>query len=428
MTYKQANNGPLIPASEFRAWISAQSQSPYYGWRFNPDWGFSAQVQLLKPGTSQTETYDGFKTLWQDRGDSGGDFVVDPNDPNLRAYALGQLGRNDIRLYVVQQDGRLKTHRIYVFYKGYAVCAGSWQSTDSSDWVDVRGGLVFVGSVAIGGVLSAGAAAGADAAISAEASQAVSALGQQASLTGNQDLAIVAKVAKAASSSFGSTAISAADTGVSNVDDFDEFSFDPFDYSSGEAETAFSDAANVDYGFGAESPFDSASVDDMSGVTISDDAGDYSHEGNNYNATAESDVSDYGSTSQGNPGFDDSDYSHEGLNAVSVANAAAKAGSSNNSVTGSANTSGGGGTVKYGQTATSVASTIAKASSQSTGSAPALAGIGGLAQQAESALKNVFSGQLGPNKNAPTASGGNQMLIIGAALIGVALLLHFNKG
>ena len=213
---------------------------------------------------------------------------------------------------------------------------------------------------------------------------------------------------------------------VSTVDfNFDYTdTFGSFDYSSGEAFTAFSDSSNVDYGFGAYSPDFSATVADATGATLSDVA-DYSHEGSNWNATAESSTSDYGSSSMGNSGFDSADIKSLS-SGVSVAAQVAKLGSSNNSVTSGSQPSGGNGSTKYSQTVNTLGGLLADGSKPSQGSAPITQGIGGLITQIENAVNRTYTGQLGPNKTAPSPSGSaNTTLYIGAALIAVALIIHF---
>lgn len=208
---------------------------------------------------------------------------------------------------------------------------------------------------------------------------------------------------------------------VAKVDESDfSDAFGSFDYSSGEATTAYSDVSNVDYGFGAESAGFGGTYDYGAGTGV--DPNQFG-DAYNYNGTAESIVSDYGSSSMGNAGFDSADIKSLS-SGISVASQLAKVGASNNSVSSGASISGGG--QKYSQTAASVASTIAKATSTSEGSAPAISGIGGLISQIESALPKTFTGQLGANKTTPQSGTiSNQMLWIGAALVGVALLIHF---
>ena len=161
---------------------------------------------------------------------------------------------------------------------------------------------------------------------------------------------------------------------------------------------------------------------------------DYSNEGNNYNATPESTVSDFGSTSSDGSFDPPTEVSIKNVSdGVGVAVAVAKAGSSNNSVTPSA--SGTGSHQKFSQSSgTDIIGTLLKtvsgtAAAIKAGSNPPIKGIGGLVTQKESAVKRDYAGQLGGNNVAPgSSSSKNSMLYIGAALIGVGLILHFAKG
>lgn len=240
-----------------------------------------------------------------------------------------------------------------------------------------------------------------------------------AEFSGNKDVKTAFAVAKAAYGQVDVDSISgtAADAGGSVMDDFDwgEWGdFDSFDFSSGEALTAFSDASNVDYGFGALAPDYSASVGDLDDIG---EGGTFYNEDMWWGGTAESTVSDYGSSSLGNAGFLNTDNILKGVN---VAGQVAKIGSSNNSVSSGGAVAGGG--QKYSQTQPTVAGAISKANSPSQGSGGLLDTLGGLAKQVETAVTRNYSGQLGPNKTAPGAQSSNLMLIIGGALvIGVIL-------
>lgn len=210
---------------------------------------------------------------------------------------------------------------------------------------------------------------------------------------------------------------------VVKVDELDFGDYDPVDYSSGESWAAFSDAQNVDFGFDDQSAPDfSATTEDESMVTVPEDD-NYSHEGVNFNATAESNVSDYGSSSQGNPTYEPDDASKIGVG-PSAAIAAAAAVKKTASPTQTLNPSGGG--AKYSQTASGLATLLAPAAQQSQGSAPSLNALTGLIQQVESVLPKTYAGQLGVNKTSPSAGlTNNHLLLIGAGLIIVALAIHY---
>lgn len=184
--------------------------------------------------------------------------------------------------------------------------------------------------------------------------------------------------------------------------------FDSFDYSSGESLTAFSDAANVDYGFGAIAPFESASVFDAgTSAVIGGDISPYA-----YNATAESAVSDFGTLSEGTT-FSSSDVTKWATTiskGVGVALEVNKAVAANQSKGGALS----GGGQKYAQTS---GSPLNKAASNSQGSSPILDGINGIISQVESVLPKSYTGQLGANKASPSPGASNVVLIAGAALI-----------
>lgn len=196
------------------------------------------------------------------------------------------------------------------------------------------------------------------------------------------------------------------------------------DYSSGESLTAFTDAENVDFGFGTidatgnfstdELGFDGAegafSVDDASGVTI-----------------------DYGATPEPSTGFgtdpndgtftSDNALYKDAVKAIPVASKLAQGAKPASTATAPS----GSGT-KYSQTSTStIAALLAKASAPSQGSSPSTNQGNGIMDQVESLLHIGTTGQLKPNIGVGTGTSGQMAgtsiyLVIGLCLIGAALI------
>ena len=309
-------------------------------------------------------------------------------------------------------------------------------------WVDkigMAGAMIGVGAAfgaafgAIGESVTTGATLASGATVTATATESLftaqSALKLTQGTVGNSQTGAALKLATIGSNYLDtnvSDSISTQSNGVTQMDELDfggsgevDFTnaFDPVDYSSGEGITAFSDASNVDFGFGAVAPTDSALV---IGPEVYDFGGG-TGAAYDFNATAESTTSDYGSSSQGNPGFDSSNF--KGLSSgVNVAQQVAKATQANNSVTQTATKSGGG--QKYSQTMQSIGTAVAQASAPSQGSAPVLTQLVGLVKQLESSAPRTYAGQLSGNKTSPAVAN-NNMLLIGGALVMVALLMHF---
>ena len=236
---------------------------------------------------------------------------------------------------------------------------------------------------------------------------------------------VAGKVATASGSQDLQKLVSAANivnkAGLMDID-LDTDTFTAFEYSSGESDTAFSDASNVDYGFGATAPTDSAGMLDEE-VLVS---GDGFYDPFEYNVTAESTVSDYGATPV-SPMFDPATIKDLSTG-VGVAAQVAKLGSSNASVTRGANPGGGNGGQKYSRTSPVGGALIAPAASASQGSAPLIQGIGGLLKQVETLIPQRYAGQLGANKAGPKPSGGgadNRVMYFGLVLVGVAVFLHY---
>lgn len=337
-------------------------------------------------------------------------------------YVMGkQVGGNDLQ----------SVFYLNVFEK---TATGQWRavgkpqiwpdSIDSTFWAFA----CILATVATAGIASAATAGGGTAGISTSGVNTTISAGSKV-VAGDTKGALIGIAQSYLTNGVAGGSSPAASVAVESpkVDDLD-FSnagfgdYDPVDYSSGESWTAFSDGQNVDFGFDYTAPDFTAATVDESGISISDE--NYSHEGYDYNSTAESNVSAYGDTSQGNSNYIPDDSSKLGVGpaaALPVAAAIAKGASPVNQST---NTSGGG--AKYSQTAGSVASALAQATAQSQGSAPNTVGLSGLAQQLESVVKNTFGGQLGANKAVPTNTGmsTNTILLVGGGLIVVALLLH----
>lgn len=194
-------------------------------------------------------------------------------------------------------------------------------------------------------------------------------------------------------------------------------SFDPFAYSSGEASTAYSDASNVDYGFGAVAPTSDVTV--LQGPEAPPVNANY--DSYDFNATAESAVSNFGSIPV-TPEFNTANIKNLATG-IGVANQVAKLGAVNNSVTSSANIAGGGGRVKFNQTVTPTLMSVGTpgfnpgeplkygnfgfqrnvSPGASQGSSPMLPGIGSILTQIESVIPKNYSTQLSGAKTTPQA-------------------------
>lgn len=435
---KLYNGWPILDAATFRAKVTEPMKAsglPYAGaaglglplrdpkggfgiYKFNPTRNFPLDYAS---GASYDDSY-----IQASIAEQWGQLAVAIDNPN----AIFEYDDADPAGKDVNKD------RIRVFYyrtKDVVVPVGSKTYYQSSNWVGIRGGLIFVGGVifsALGAPVLSSALTSAASGVAIDATvvtptvaTTVSTVANgEAQLFGDKNIALAGKVINLVNGQVGGS--TASTLGASTVgDELDFGDYDPVDYSSGESWTAFSDGQNVDYGFeGQNAPDFSAVVDDESGITISDE--NYSHEGVNYNSTAESDVSDYGSVNQGNGDFSPEDAKALGAGAVKALPVAGALAKPNPTVQTQAPAISGGGT-KYSQTAGSVASAIAQATATSQGSSPSLSGLSGLVQQIESVLPKNYAGQLGANKTAPQPLSSNNMLLIGAALIGVALLLHF---
>lgn len=191
--------------------------------------------------------------------------------------------------------------------------------------------------------------------------------------------------------------------------------FESFDYSSGEGLTAFSDASNVDYGFGA---FPDAGTDAFGdGTTFLDDG------------------IDFGTTPDPSTGFgtlpDTSWAGDEGSDGGMDGWALAKevgTGVAKTALNQYINkiTSGGGGAAKNAQSHQTVAHVVTKTPGVGSGAAVQPSQGVGLLSQIETAVKRTFTGQLKPNDGSasPIATSAHvPWLVIGIALISAAVIL-----
>lgn len=291
----------------------------------------------------------------------------------------------------------------YSLKTGKKIGTGCLFSTpDDSDWFAIASIAFTMGIGAVAGAGASLAVAG------------VKAGGQYAE-TGTLSAATIATLGK------GAIGIDFPDVGV-GVDDFT--AFDSVDYSSGEALTSFSDAENVSFGFNNVVANGSMPATDMLIPADPSTATDSW----NFNATAESPVSDFGNVSQGNADFTPAQAGYGAVGAVAGQGLPVAAKLLTGTTAPASGQSSGGGT-KFDQTTGPFAKIIAPAGAASQGSAPDPNAGTGLLQQLETAVKQTFTGQLVPTKGAPggiVAQKGaiSPYLLIGGALLVGALLLH----
>ena len=442
---KLYNGYPILDADSFESVKNALKSDPLVNAEGTQYVNF--MVFTGAPESSGLDASGAFSLSNFNSGGYGTGEYTDGNEPGSRPTtdlgALGAAYKNAVNspnaIFVwdgPQVNARDKDKdRVRVYYyriKNIVVPIAANTYYSASNWVDTRGGLIFVvgvifsalGAPVISSAVSAmasGAEVGVAVTTAAETgATASSAVGAASSAAGqvlqNPLIGAAGKVFNLASGQTGAGTMDELDFAGSGEVDFTK-AFDPVDYSSGESLTAFSDASNVDFGFGAVAPTDSALV---IGPEVYDFGGG-TGAAYDFNATAESNTSDYGSSSQGNPDFDTSNF--KGLSSgINVAQQVAKATQANNSVTQTATRSGGG--QKYSQTMAGIGSVLSQASSPSQGSAPVLTQLVGLVKQLESSAPRTYAGQLGGNKTSPSM-GNNNMLLIGGALVAVALFMHF---
>ena len=203
-------------------------------------------------------------------------------------------------------------------------------------------------------------------------------------------------------------------------DDIDTSAFDSFNYSAGEASVAFSDSQNVDYGFGfmgtSGLPFDpnqtvgfGAMADPTGNITNYD-----------YGTTPEVVTNQFGT--HFDPSFSDDVIGVAGRNGIPIATqiVGQVARSTRPSQTGQRSGGGALGAKGDGTGSNDVIGTMA-------GLLSSVAGVVTSAQET-TARPRYYHGQLTPSGG--VSDGGtthSNLMMVAAALIGVALVLHLGK-
>lgn len=361
---------------------------------------------------------------------------------------------NPVTLFILdsEEPGNIYHNRRRTLYyrKNDVVLPISTKSYyESSGWVDNRAGVIFVfgsvftlvgapvltaelGSIAAGEGITAAAAAGATASNTAIIANVANNFAQ---ILGNPDIALIGKAAKLGGLASGSvTPDTLADTSEQSTmfedisfDESPSSPFDPWNYSSGESDFAYSDAQWNDYGFGVidGNPFDPNDITgfnlDPTNIVSDDDM-------ISMNSTPEVTTNDFGTTFDG-PTTDGigggsnwgGETTHLIMGAAPIAKSLASSAKDPNPVAKTTTSN-----VARSTSGTDILSTIG--SMFKTGAAV----VGGAVTQAQSAVPRTYSGQLqaqgGSTVNAQSASGAGisitTIAVVGGVLIGIALLLH----
>lgn len=329
----------------------------------------------------------------------------------------------------VEGQDRSRVSVAYVRYGNSVVSLQAHQYYSPGGWVAGRSILVFFFGTLFS-VIGVPILTGETAALaSATAAQGVSYTATGiASISGNQDLSLIAKVGKIASGNISADDVSSAATQESTpVDDlFDDIDFSDtfgsFNFSSGEMTPFVGDAENVDYGLGNLTP-DAVDPQDITGFgappATTNLVGDVSFANN---ATPEVTTNDFGTTFTAG---DDANTWGDGLlksstSAVPLATAAATA----HQTPQSAGVASSGAT---GQKAAAIASGPSDIVSTLGGflSSGAKA-AGGVMSQLTTAQPKTYAGQLTSQGGAGNVGAiSNQTLILaGVALLGLAVVMH----
>ena len=207
--------------------------------------------------------------------------------------------------------------------------------------------------------------------------------------------------------------------GTSMFDDIDTSTFDSFNYSAGEASVAFSDAQNVDYGFGFMGtgglPFDPNET--VGFGAMSDPTGNIASY--DYGSTPEVTSNQFGT--HFDPSFSDDVIGTAGRNGIPIATQiiGKVANSTRPSQTGQRSGGGALGAKGDGTGSNDVIGTLA-------GVLSTVAGVVTSAQET-TARPRAYHGQLTPVGGAGGAGSHSNLMMIAAALIGVALVMHLGK-
>ncbi len=373
-------------------------------------------------------------------GDTGSLVPVISINYQAAADAIASWLRQPGRVFVF--DGEQAPDRprdrirvAYIRYGDVMVCVKVAPYYKGSDWVDIRGGLIFVASVAFAAsyaALSAEAAAAASGVPVNSTALSVQGLSQvvsgYAGMAGDSNLAAVGKVLGAASGQFGDTAtpgINSLDAGASGsgtMGFFDD-TFEGFNFSSGEADVAFSDAQNVSYGFddwGQWTPeMDSyVMTDDYFGGDVYDFGGGTG--GYDFNATPEVVTNDFGTLFDHQFGMGDVNTAVQGVKIAQQI----------------------GGTTQQAQTGQKASSGSTGAKSTATGGADVLGGfsqflstvantakqVSGVAAQVTTVAPKTYTGQLQPGGAAGGSSITHMLLIGGLVALGAVIYFARKKG
>lgn len=201
---------------------------------------------------------------------------------------------------------------------------------------------------------------------------------------------------------------------------FDSDTFDGWNFSSGEGDVAFSDAQNVDYGFGGsfdagDYDFDWSNIDTAAGLGgVSEDLLNSSPEIYEFNATPEVTTNDFGTIFDNVFGDIDFNTAVKGVKVAQQAAGAVKA------VTGKSASSGASGakaTAGVGDILSSMGKVFSAVGGAVTGT------VAGTASQKTTAQPVRYNGQLTPTGGAVLGMSTGTILLAGAALIGLAFLV-----
>lgn len=208
--------------------------------------------------------------------------------------------------------------------------------------------------------------------------------------------------------------------GVSTMfEDYGDY-FDGWNFSSGEGDVAFSDAQNVDYGFGGsfddgQYDFDWSNIDEAAGLGgVSADVLNSSPEIYEFNATPEVTTNDFGTTWDNVFGDIDFNTAVKGVKIAQQAAGAVKA------VTGKSASSGSTGakaTTGVGDILSSMSKVFGAVSGAVSGT------VAGTDSQKTTAQQVRYNGQLTPTGGAKLGISTNTILIAGAALVALAFII-----